>query len=517
MSFAIDEERLAAFCASACDLIMEVDAQGCVRFVHGDADAVGLAGIASGAKLLDHVPASERGLLSATLVGGAPIRRFGPVRLDTLGADLLGEVTPVGARLAFLSRRDANPAAGNAVRDNLTGLVARSDFYPVFAAALASQANTRFSVIALDGEEALLRRHGADALRCAMRGFGVVLRGVALGDAACRYGAGLYPVLHEASVDVAALERQAHDALGALNTQISLSAVACAPFCGASPGEAAKAMAYTLDTLVRTRRGQLTPALMRAAAEHAFSETAARLSAFLSAIRDGGLDFVRQPIVRMADGSVHHHEVLARFAPEQSPAALIAFAEDAGVVSELDLAALDFALARLAADPACPPLAVNFSGATMESETGLERVREHLARRPVAPERLLVEVTESCKIANLARADHAIQILRARGHRVCLDDFGAGAASFEYLRAMSVDFVKIDGKYVRKGVDSQRDAVLLRAMAQICRDLGIETIAEMVETEDQKRHAANLGIELGQGWLFGRPEPFGIAARGKAA
>jgi EAL domain-containing protein (putative c-di-GMP-specific phosphodiesterase class I) len=98
-----------------------------------------------------------------------------------------------------------------------------------------------------------------------------------------------------------------------------------------------------------------------------------------------------------------------------------------------------------------------------------------------------------------------IQRLRERGFRVGLDDFGAGSASFQYLHALTIDFVKIDGAYVREVLNDHRSAMILKAMCSLCRDLGVYTVAEMVETREQVEKLRDLGVECGQGYFFGKP------------
>ena len=98
-----------------------------------------------------------------------------------------------------------------------------------------------------------------------------------------------------------------------------------------------------------------------------------------------------------------------------------------------------------------------------------------------------------------------IQRLRTTGHAVCLDDFGAGAAAFQYLRALEVDVVKIDGMYVREALQSQTGKPFLKAMAGLCRDLGVGVVAEMVEDKSVVSFLLECGIQFGQGILFGEP------------
>jgi EAL domain-containing protein (putative c-di-GMP-specific phosphodiesterase class I) len=108
--------------------------------------------------------------------------------------------------------------------------------------------------------------------------------------------------------------------------------------------------------------------------------------------------------------------------------------------------------------------------------------------------------------------------MKTRGFSMCLDDFGAGAASFQYLRALEVDYVKIDGTYTRRVLSSDRDSLLLRNLCDLCADLNIKTIAEMVELDDQVAKLRSLGVHMGQGYLLGRPAPqpvFVGSARGR--
>ncbi len=109
------------------------------------------------------------------------------------------------------------------------------------------------------------------------------------------------------------------------------------------------------------------------------------------------------------------------------------------------------------------------------------------------------------RIKDLQATNTVLQVLRADGHKICLDDFGAGAASFPYIQALEVDYVKIDGAYVKRMETHPRDRAILKAMVGLCRDLGVGTVAEMVETESQAKALVDLGVDYAQGYLFGRP------------
>ena len=88
---------------------------------------------------------------------------------------------------------------------------------------------------------------------------------------------------------------------------------------------------------------------------------------------------------------------------------------------------------------------------------------------------------------------------------VCLDDFGAGASSLPYLQQLTIDYVKIDGVYIRSITDSPRERAIVQGVLTTCKCLGIKTVAEMIEKEDQHKCLMELGVDLGQGWLYGKP------------
>ena len=100
---------------------------------------------------------------------------------------------------------------------------------------------------------------------------------------------------------------------------------------------------------------------------------------------------------------------------------------------------------------------------------------------------------------------HQHQTLQKHKFKVCLDDFGAGANSLQYLQKLQVDYVKIDGLYSNKAMESERDMVLLKNLAQMCSDLNIVAIAERIETREQANMFKSLNIPLGQGYYFSYP------------
>jgi EAL domain-containing protein (putative c-di-GMP-specific phosphodiesterase class I) len=116
----------------------------------------------------------------------------------------------------------------------------------------------------------------------------------------------------------------------------------------------------------------------------------------------------------------------------------------------------------------------------------------------------MFELTESAAVEDLAHADRHLQALRAAGCEVCLDDFGAGAASLAYLQQLTLDLVKIDGRYIRDLQHGGREATFVRHLVNMCGELNVRTLAEMVETPEAEDAVRRAGVDYAQGWLYGR-------------
>jgi EAL domain-containing protein (putative c-di-GMP-specific phosphodiesterase class I) len=242
-------------------------------------------------------------------------------------------------------------------------------------------------------------------------------------------------------------------------------------------------------------------------------ETSVRMATLRRIIASDGFAVAFQPIVEVATRRVRHYEALARIAEDEaasdSPYDVITFAEATGLISDFDLAMCRKVLRWLETSGAAAAghtVAVNLSGRSLGNVSFFAALHGLLDRYPLVRSRLMFEVTESARIADLDVANGFIQGLRAAGHPVCLDDFGAGAAAFQYLRALEVDIVKIDGEYLRGALTGGKSKAFLKAMARLCHDLGVEIIAEMVEDERYLPLLEECGIRFGQGYLFGRPQ-----------
>lgn len=215
---------------------------------------------------------------------------------------------------------------------------------------------------------------------------------------------------------------------------------------------------------------------------------------------------MRQPIVDLADGHVHHYEWLVRF-DGQGTEGVIRPAEISGVIRDLDLSMLAQAILVLNNDPDGPGIAINLSGASVDRKTFKPSVMACLTALTASPTRLVIELTESWDMDNLDHAESLLTELKSRGHPVCLDDVGAGAASIRYLRALPANWLKIDGGFIAAAFNNARDRAILSALLSLRDPLDVRFIAEGIETVELLDFVRRLGIDAGQGYALGKPEP----------
>lgn len=228
---------------------------------------------------------------------------------------------------------------------------------------------------------------------------------------------------------------------------------------------------------------------------------------FRDAVMNGRLMAARQPVVETRSGAVSHYEVLARFSGEDSPMGMITAAEKSGQIAHLDYIMVAAAAAQLEREPdPLLRLAVNISGESLQRLDVIRELCAAISGHQFVRSRLIVEITESAYISDIETAARAVNMLRALGVGVSLDDFGAGAASFGYLRALDVDGLKFDGSFLQPSETNRRGLALMRNVARMCAELGINSVGERIETESDRRLLLEAGVKYAQGYLYGRPE-----------
>jgi EAL domain-containing protein (putative c-di-GMP-specific phosphodiesterase class I) len=234
-----------------------------------------------------------------------------------------------------------------------------------------------------------------------------------------------------------------------------------------------------------------------------------------TALDEGAFTLECQPIRALRSGEVAHWELLVRMCGEAEgetipPGAFLPTAERFGLVERIDRWVLARALELLRAggNGARPlMLGVNLSGRSFGDPELHAFLADELRRTGVDPSRLIIEITETHAIANLDEAREFASRLTRLGCRFALDDFGTGFGSFHYLKYLPVDFVKLDGDFIRDLPRNTSDQVLVKAMADVAHGLGMLTIAEFVETEATLKILEGFGVDYAQGYHVGRPQP----------
>lgn len=219
-----------------------------------------------------------------------------------------------------------------------------------------------------------------------------------------------------------------------------------------------------------------------------------------------------QGVYHAASGQLSHLEVLIRMVDESDPTRLImpghfiAYAEKSGKILDIDRWVLRESIARLGRTPTMPPLAVNISGRSFDQPTLPHFIAEELQRQGVAPQRLLVELTETSAVSDLQDAERFIEALRKTGCITCLDDFGSGFASFAYLKHLKADVLKIDGLFIRDLPNDRDNQVFVKSIVDVARGLGKRTVAEFVENEETLAMLQRFGVDMVQGYHLDKPQ-----------
>jgi EAL domain-containing protein (putative c-di-GMP-specific phosphodiesterase class I) len=221
-----------------------------------------------------------------------------------------------------------------------------------------------------------------------------------------------------------------------------------------------------------------------------------------------------QPIVALADGRVSHYEALVRLADEPhgrlvAPGSFLPAAERYGLVRDIDRLVLRRVSTLLAEerDDRCPTVAINVSALSATDGLMLTDIERRLTRLSLDPARLIVEVTETAAISDMGRAKAFCEGVQTLGCAVALDDFGSGFGSFQYLKHLPFDFLKIDGDFIRGLTASPTDQLVVKALVDVVSGMGRLTIAEFVGDASTLSMLRDYGVDYAQGFEVGRPEP----------
>ncbi|RIK86403.1 MAG: GGDEF domain-containing protein [Hyphomicrobiales bacterium] len=420
-----------------------------------------------------------------------------------------------------------------AERDPLTGLYNRSVLADQLARAVrrARQGGHAGALVVadLDDFKAVNDSFGHDAgdrlLKEVARRLRASLRA---NDVAVRLGGDEFAFILPRVAGEAGLDRMLERVVAAIGQPVALGGRQVSPGCslgvaifprdGTAPGTLMKNADIALYEAKGDSRGghRVFRKGMRAAIEKR-QKLAAALRADLAAKR---LGIALQPQIRLADGAHAGFEVLARWSAggeRVPPPEFIRLAEETGMIVTLGEQVLEAALAATGQMRAIGletgGIAVNVAAAQLKLGSFAARVEALLKRHGVAPSLLEIEITENVLLdRDPGRILDSLEAVKAMGIKVALDDFGTGFASLTHLKRFPVDRLKIDRSFVHNIETDAGDAAISRTIISLAHSLGLEVVAEGVETEAQLSFLRGHGCDYAQGFLFGRPSPVGELA-----
>jgi EAL domain-containing protein (putative c-di-GMP-specific phosphodiesterase class I)/GGDEF domain-containing protein len=512
--------RFLGFAFAGADLLFEVDAEGHVAFAMGAAqrafgqDVSRLMGRPWREMIgeEDHVlveelfqalgDADRRGPIKVRLEPepGKKLRRFA-----TLSACRLPQLKPnISCVLSFT----AGLAPSIKAPDGPNALHTPESFFATAEALIRDSADSgsdlNVQMVSVGGLKAASAKLGEAGARSIMARISAAVRAESVGGgSAAQMGDERFALVRNTVDGQDRLARRIEQAARDEGATVTATAASVAVAPGAPPAPSMRALRYALDSFVKDG-----PAAAKTNFDSVLQKTVAQAGAFTSMVEDRRFNLVYQPVVDLDGWNLHHFEVLARFEKGQSPADTIRMAEELEIIEDFDFAVLERAIRLLKSGVSKDlNLAVNISARSLMHDDFMAALARVTKAETALKDRLLFEITESTALDNLETANARIQTLRGHGFAVCLDDFGSGGASLAYLRALSVDIVKIDGQYVRELATSGRDNVVVRHLTELCAELGVATVAEMIETETAARQLQEMGVQYGQGFFFGKPAP----------
>lgn len=219
-----------------------------------------------------------------------------------------------------------------------------------------------------------------------------------------------------------------------------------------------------------------------------------------------------QPINRIDSGETTHHEVLIRLRSEDGklvlPDAFLPSAARFGLMTEIDFWMIRhaaMAYAEYSRPDKVIKLSINLSAHAFENDDLVNFIEKTFKENGVLPTDIILEITESLAIRRPAHVERQINALRNLGCQFALDDFGTGYSSFSHLQKLKFDYIKIDGSFVEDMLNNRVDQKMIKLIAEIGREAGMQTIAEYVQNAESLELLGELGVDMVQGYFVGRP------------
>ena len=527
-----DRDRFVAFAFCWADLLVELDQSRRVLFAVGATKSYLGFGAEKliGRNFMDMVSPKDRVLLDQLLevtarkgrIDGLSVRLVGDKGV-TSPLSVTGYMLPDLKEHYFIAMRlsvrvDAKGEADGKPRDKNTGLMSGESFSEMAAEKLKTAGGDKaveMTLVNLPNFQSFADSLPEDEKQVLLNTVGTTLRANSIdGDSAGEIGDGKYGVVHGKGLDVKALESKIAEATRAfdptgkgIDVQAGTLDIDTESI---SEEDLTKGLVYTINHFKDQAGAKFNVKDIAQNMNNLVKEAVNSLKTFRSLVGTADFQVAFHPILDVRTGAVHHYEALVRFGGnfEKSPYKYITFAEETGLINEFDIAMARKCVEWLRKHKGDKvSLAVNISGMSVDNPQYAKDLHALLDADTWLRNFLVFEITESARVADLKKANIFVQSLRSRGFHVCLDDFGAGAASFQYLSVLEVDVVKLDGSAVKNAQSAPKGRAFLKALTTLCKTMEVETIAEMVDSKETLEFVRDCGVEYVQGFLFGKPDP----------
>lgn len=534
-------DRFLAFSFAAADLSLELDGDKTISYAVG-----------AGAHIFNSEPEQLKSKNFASLFAAAEERiinqildnlpkgeRFGPLLLhlptsmdsaaeNTQSSDteqfapsiaVSGYKMPDGDNRVYVSVSAINSASlaegTQNRRDVETELLEKDSFTSVVRDTLKlcqqTGQNLTLTLINIPTGEEVQQAWGEERTKGFLSYVGSLLRAYSVNDGSFRFGADSFAVLHgnEATGQlISTLLKESSRQQSPNQQPLSISSNSIHIDHALSEGDKLRALLYIVTDFMQDPEKVASVQSMTQAVDRMLQETGEKIQRFRAAIDSKSIELYAQPIMSFDSLSIDHYEALVRFNGNESPSDLINFAEGVGIVHDLDFAVCENAIQYILDHPTDDVrLSVNLSGQSLLSSIFNTRLVALLNRHKFDRNRLIFEITDSTSLADLERANEALQVLRRMGHPVSLDGFKVDFDALRYIYTLEIDYLKLCGETIHEMLDKRRKAMMMKAISGLCTDLNVRTIATLVEARGQIDFLISHGVELGQGYYFGKPLP----------
>lgn len=521
-----DRERFVAFAFAAAEIFLELDSRGLIHYEGGACARITPNGQDSliGSTLDQLVVDSDRDFLRAFFPRIMDKKRLGPlplrmktntgsvINLRIFALQMEDEQIYMSLRAAPLSN---DYGMMNDHFDSETGLINRTGFLELAGRTMRgptlSGAKMHLSMAHIEGIEETRKEFGVEKARELINQIGAHFRSLSVdGTMAGQINDCDFAILHQGSTSDQEIKTAVAtvDEAGLLTT--SVSTIEADANKDMSEEQIIRTLSYVFTQFTRNPKS-VTFDTISEIYEDVAVQAKKRTQTIEATIVNQSFKLNYQPIYDLQNGGVSHHEVLSRFdnvISDETPFELIQFAEDIGLIENFDLAVFSKVIGSIESYKKLGTtlsLAVNLSGRTLSSEDHMDKLMSLLRKNEHLSNQIMIELTESSAVENVDRASKMFNAIKKMGFSLSLDDFGKGAAGLNYLRAFDVDYVKIDGAFVRDLSREELRPGMLLTIIRLCKDLRVKTIAEHVEERFQAEILRSLGVDYAQGYYFSKP------------